>query len=82
MRINKIELKKQFPYDDYVEIEDEFGNSYKIYAQQILDILMGDGQICELCEGSGEISVHEEVSNEPGAPKAMVGTAPCDCKGG
>jgi hypothetical protein len=76
MDITKIELSDK---KDKILIVGTNG-AYTVTAEQIANLLIEDGQMCETCHDDGEISTDE--SDGEGHIMRGVGSAPCpDCRG-
>ena len=76
MRIKEIQLTKKDAYDDGKIVIIGENGAYVVTAKQIEDLLIEDGQMCDTCGDSGEITVDEQVY--PGEPHmAPIGTKPC-----
>lgn len=79
MWIKSIELiRGKRTEEDLIKIIGEYGE-YEMTADQVQAFLIEDGQMCEHCEDSGEVSRMEAVY--PGEPHmADIGTETCTCK--
>lgn len=65
-------------YDEPTLHLEGINGSYEITQQQLIDLLIEDGQLCEDCYDEGEVSTDE--SDGEGHIMRGVGSQRCHCK--